>query len=86
MIRYGKDNCAHEWAGRKNGYEEQCVPVICVKCGAFGCLCDALEEYDLVNMSDKKIEQITYKILSKSYYPSDNINGQWENPYIGKIL
>jgi len=84
MIRYGKNDCVMSGHLEKNGYEEQCVPIICIKCGAFGCLCDALEEYDLLNMSNKEIEQITHKILSKSFSSFDNINNRWENPNVKK--
>jgi hypothetical protein len=84
MIRYGKNDCVHEWAFRKDGYEQQCVPTICIKCGAFGCLCDALEEYNLLSMTNKEIEQVTHKILLKSYNSFDNINNRWENPYVKK--
>lgn len=44
-IRYGRKNCHHEWAIRADGYEEGCAPIICIKCGAFGCLCDARREF-----------------------------------------
>jgi len=84
MIRYGKNDCVHEWAFRKDIREEHCISIICTKCGAFGCLCDALEKYDLLNLSlsNKEIKQTIYKILKKSYNSFDNINNRWENPYL----
>ncbi len=30
----------HDWVLRTDGYEEQCTPAICKKCGKYGCLCD----------------------------------------------
>ena len=43
MVRYGDLSCDHEFVIRKGGYEEQCLAVICKKCGAFGCTCDTPE-------------------------------------------
>ena len=72
MSRYGRDDCAHYWHPRKDGYEECCGPVICGKCGAFGCSCDARrdgQDYDLVDSRPP---------LSGH----SNTNGMWENPYV----
>ena len=33
------DNCNHFWVARKDGYEEQCAPAICLICGEYGCYC-----------------------------------------------
>lgn len=32
-------NCNHFWVERKDGYEEQCTPAICLVCGEYGCFC-----------------------------------------------
>jgi hypothetical protein len=33
--------CEHKWVHRTDGYVEQCYPAICIKCGKYGCACDA---------------------------------------------
>lgn len=33
--------CEHNWVLRTDGYEEQCIPAICTKCGMYGCACHA---------------------------------------------
>ena len=35
----GKE-CGHLWVKRLDGYEEQCIPAICLWCGKYGCFCD----------------------------------------------
>ena len=69
-IRYGKPNCKHLWAYRKNGYEEGCHAIVCLKCGAFGCICD-LENQPLPPVKD-------------GVKGNANIGGNWENPYVKK--
>ena len=32
--------CEHDWHYDENGYVEQCVPAICLKCGLKGCAHD----------------------------------------------
>ncbi|PIT88569.1 MAG: hypothetical protein COU29_02200 [Candidatus Magasanikbacteria bacterium CG10_big_fil_rev_8_21_14_0_10_36_32] len=72
-VRYGKSDCEHDWVFRQDGYEEGCVPIICLKCGAFGCLCNfpgprpPAEEF-----FDRGVKSNT------------NSNGNWENPYVKK--
>jgi len=36
-----RESCDHKWVERLDGYEEQCGPAICNKCGLYGCCCDA---------------------------------------------
>lgn len=71
-IRYGIKDCEHEWVYRKDGWEEGCAPVICRKCGAFGCFCD---------VNPRPPKEIFFGNGANS---SDNIGGQWNNPYIKK--
>ena len=68
-VRYGKEDCKHDWVYRKDGYEEGCCPAICRKCGAFGCACDS--------WGVKKKYFFDNAIKS-----TDNIGGKWENPYV----
>jgi hypothetical protein len=67
MLRYGKDKCKHFFVIRNNGYEEYCTPVVCRKCGAFGCSHD-IEEYK---------QDLRIKLNGDS-----NINKRWKNPYV----
>ena len=71
MIRYGKNNCEHEWVYRNDGYEEYCIPVICKKCGAFGCGCNL---NDSVTINDD--------FFTNGLNSFDNVNNSWVNPYI----
>ena len=34
-----ESGCQHKWVQRLDGYEEQCIPAICVKCGKYSCGC-----------------------------------------------
>lgn len=34
------NKCRHFWVHRKDGYEEQCGPAICLICGKYGCMHD----------------------------------------------
>jgi hypothetical protein len=78
MIRYGKPDCPHTWRYRfnslENEFEDECIPVICVTCGAFGCACD-VKEY----VSNKVF-------FSEAQKYDANINGKWVNPYVEEIL
>lgn len=70
-IRYGNDDCNHKWRYRTDGYEEGCIPAICIECGAFGCQCD------ITDPAPSK------KTFFDEGQPEDaNINGRWKNPYI----
>lgn len=71
-VRYGKKDCEHDWAYRKNGWEEGCGPAICRKCGAYGCFCDVSSSLPKKRFFDNGVKG------------SDNIGGQWSNPYINK--
>jgi hypothetical protein len=73
MIRYGRSDCEHVWIYRKDGWEEECMPIICRKCGAFGCYCDAREKG--FSCDDVKKEKLN---------GDANINGEWINPYVVK--
>jgi hypothetical protein len=70
MIRYGIKDCNHKWRYRKDGWEEQCIPTICIECGAFGCRCDMKEEFPKDIFFDEGQES------------NANINGKWVNSYI----
>jgi len=74
MIRYGKSDCPHTWRYRLssfgNEFEDECIPVICVDCGAFGCACD-VKGY------------VSNEIFfSEAQRYNANINGKWVNPYV----
>ena len=71
MIRYGREDCEHIWVYRDFGWEEECMPVICKECGAFGCLCDARKD-------GFTFEEVNNERFVASY----NINGKWINPYV----
>lgn len=73
MARYGNPNCDHEWRYRDEGWEDECIPAICIKCGAFGCRCDMLMHNKLV---DKDV------FFGESQKGNANINGMWINPYV----
>lgn len=47
----------------QDGWEEGCVPTICIECGAFGCLCD---------IKDKPNKEVFFNECRNS---SENING-----------
>ena len=72
MSRYGRNNCNHVWRYRKDGWEEECIPVICVECGAFGCICD---------VEDRPPREVFF---GEAQNGDANINGNWENPCIEK--
>ena len=72
MIRYGLKDCNHMWRYRKDGWKEQCVPMICIECGAFGCQCDM----DKNNIVPKNI------FFNEGLNSNANINGNWINPYV----
>ena len=70
--RYGDEKCRHKWRYRKDGWEEGCVPAVCIKCGAFGCQCD---------IKRKPKKEIFFGEGEKG---NANINGLWKNPYVNK--
>jgi len=70
MIRYGRENCNHVLRHRKDGWEEGCIPVICLKCGAYGCLCDI------------EIKPSKEVFFGEGQKGDANINGLWVNPYL----
>jgi len=72
-ISYGRSKCNHSWRERTDGYVEQCCPVVCIECGAFGCSCDVKTKHEKANL----------RILS-GYKGNANINGKWINPYVVK--
>jgi len=74
MVYYGRNDCDHQWRYRKKGLEEGCIPAICIECGAFGCACDA----DAKDVS----KEIFFE--NGGYKSDENINGNWENPYVEK--
>ncbi|MEK6827328.1 MAG: hypothetical protein AABX99_02475 [Nanoarchaeota archaeon] len=71
VLRYGIKDCDHQLRYRSDGWEEECVPAICIKCGAFGCGCDAEKA------------GVSKEVFFKEDYTSvSNPNGKWENPYV----
>ena len=72
---YGREDCNHVWRYRKDGWEEECIPSICIKCGAFGCYCD------FYNKENKPSDDVFF---SEGENGNANINGEWINPYIGE--
>jgi len=78
-MEYGRINCKHEFRYRKDGHEEQCLPIICIKCGAYGCYCDAMKYWRDNSINPWTVE----KFLQLGEFRIDsNINGNWNNPYI----
>ena len=73
MIRYGKNKCDHKWRYRKDGWEEGCIPAICLKCGAFGCVCDYEKSTIPAGI-----------FFDEGERGHANINGKWINPYVKK--
>lgn len=69
-MRYGRKDCEHEWRFRLNGEEYECIPTICIKCGAFGCKCDM----------KKTVPKETF--FKECQEGNANINGEWVNPYV----
>jgi len=73
MAYYGREDCEHVWRHRKDGWVEECVPAVCIECGAFGCLHDFIKE------------DIPEDIFFSEGQDGDaNINGSWINPYVKK--
>lgn len=70
MARYGREDCDHKWRYRLDGWEEECVPTICIECGAFGCLCD----------SGRDLPWEVFKAEGQN--GNANVNGKWINPYV----
>ncbi len=65
------EDCQHDWVHRKDGYEEQCSPAICRKCGKYGCFCDFKRDNGLFAIPfDKELF-----IEKKKYFFENGING-----------
>lgn len=71
MIRYGREGCNHVWRYRKESWEDECIPAICVECGAFGCGCD-------FNHDDIPKEIF----FGEGQRYDANVNDKWVNPYL----
>jgi len=71
MAHYGRSDCKHDWVYHEDGYVEGCVPAICKKCGAFGCMCDMGE-------NRKPWEEFCVMGLKANANP----NGKWLNPCV----
>ncbi|HOK20681.1 MAG TPA: hypothetical protein PLX73_00950 [Candidatus Paceibacterota bacterium] len=85
--RYGRKNCHHEWAIRADGYEEYCTPVICIKCGAFGCLCDARRQFrDQYFMKKFGISASLYKRLQSSVVIMDDYKEEEEEKKLVELI
>ncbi|HOV88718.1 MAG TPA: hypothetical protein PLB74_01485 [Candidatus Paceibacterota bacterium] len=85
--RYGRKNCRHEWAIRADGYEEYCTPIICIKCGAFGCLCDARNEFrDQYFMKKFGISASLYKRLQSSVVIMDDYKESEEEEKLIELI
>jgi len=74
MVHYGREDCEHVWRYRIDGWVEECVPTICIECGAFGCLCDL-----------KGIKPDADKFFQEGYKADANPNGKWKNPDVKPI-
>lgn len=72
MPDYGRKDCKHVWRYRKDGWVEECVPAVCIECGAFGCQCD---------FGDENIPKEVF--FGEGQNGDANINGKWVNPYVG---
>lgn len=72
-VKYGKKDCHHDWVYRQDGWEGECGPTICIKCGAFGCFCDLPRPKPPVQ-----------QFFDRGVRGDANVNGQWENPYVKK--
>jgi hypothetical protein len=70
-IQYGIKDCNHVWRYRKNGWEEECAPAICIECGAYGCLCD---------FDHSKLPQEVF--FGEGVAGDANLNGKWVNPSV----
>ena len=46
--------CEHFWVERKDGYEEQCGPAICLICGEYGCECKFRRQIENLSEIEKK--------------------------------
>jgi len=75
MAQYGRKDCDHVWRERIDGFEEYCTPAVCIKCGAFGCLCD-------VGRDKKRDKEFLLIFKVEGVRGDANINGKWKNPYI----
>lgn len=80
-IRYGRTDCNHDWVYRKFGYEEQCAPIVCTICGAFGCACDDLG----LRLSDGSFNEEKWDDMRRREVAGNaNTSGRWNNPYVLK--
>lgn len=77
ISKYGRKGCKHEWRYCKDHYTEECIPAVCIKCGALGCVCDA---DDSVGGYENRLPREVF--FGEGQSKSANINGQWVNPYV----
>jgi hypothetical protein len=77
-MHYGIEGCNHDWKFRTDGYVEQCIPVVCGECGAFGCYCDMLRDYQARGEELPPQEDF----FSTGLAGDANPNGKWINPYV----
>jgi len=82
--RYGKRDCGHIWVIRKDGYEEQCAPMICELCGAFGCHCQLVSQCSIgiAYIDRDKLDMMWKYAKTHPLNGNANINGRWINPYV----
>lgn len=77
ISEYGRKDCKHEWRYCPDWYVEECVPTVCIKCGALGCVCDA--DDSLGGYENRIPKEIFFGEQQKK---DANINGRWVNPYV----
>lgn len=77
ISEYGRKDCKHEWRYCPDWYVEECIPAVCIKCGALGCVCDA------DNSRGGYENRLPREIFFGEQQNKDaNINGRWINPYV----
>ena len=92
MADYGSKDCEHDWVHRKDGFVEECYPVVCLDCGAFGCLHDTPFQEQLQRVASHETTE-KYNVLKDGIFKrlkerevngDANPNGRWINPYVDK--
>lgn len=66
------EECNHNWVHRKDGYEEQCVPAICTKCGKYSCWCDFVKSFSYFEYIGKEEGNRIRKEFFKNGINGDN--------------
>ena len=61
-------SCQHFWVDRTDGHEEQCLPVVCLFCGNYGCYCDLKESLSDLPEKETQRRRTLAKLLG---FPGD---------------